>query len=185
MEKLSIKMANLLVKKKYIEEKMYSIYQYGLQMALEIGCSFITSIIICCLWGKVIEGIIFFVVFIPLRSYLGGFHMKSYWVCYICSCISLIVILWISSFAPDFLISWLILCIAIIIILIEAKKAKSKDIEGKHFYPKICESIILVLIMAIVFSVGGDSSKVFLLACTSTLVAFSKLLERKREKEVN
>ena len=185
MEKLSIKMANLLVKKKYIEEKMYSIYQYGLQMALEIGCSFITSIIICCLWGKVIEGIIFFVVFIPLRSYLGGFHMKSYWLCYICSCISLIVILWMSSFTPNFLISWLILCGAITIIFIEAKKAKLRDVEGKHFYPKICGLIVLVLIMGGVFSVGGYSSKVFLLACTSTLVAFSKLLERKREKEVN
>ena len=59
MEKISIVMVNILVKKKIIEETVHSIYQYGLQMALEIGCSFITSIIICCLWGKVIEGTIF------------------------------------------------------------------------------------------------------------------------------
>ena len=65
------------------------------------------------------------------------------------------------------------------------KKAKLRDVEGKHFYSKICGLIVLVLIMGGVFSVGGYSSKVFLLACTSTLVAFSKLLERKKEKEVN
>ncbi len=182
MEKLSIRMANLLVRKKYIEEKMYSIYQYGLQMALEIGCSFITSIIICCIWGKIIEGIIFFVVFIPLRSYLGGFHMKSYWVCYICSCISLIVVLWLGSFTPDFSISWLLLCISIITIFIEAKKEKLRDVEGRYFYTRICGLILLILIIGIVFSVLGYFSKLFLLACTSTLVASSKLLERTKAK---
>ena len=78
MEKLSIRIADLLLEKQYIEESMYNIYQYGMQMALEIGLSFITSIFICCIWRKIAEGIIFFAIFIPLRSYLGGFHMKSY-----------------------------------------------------------------------------------------------------------
>ena len=69
MEQLSIKIANILLRNKYIEEAMYSVYQYGIQMAFEVGCSFIMSIIICCACGQMIDGIIFFGVFIPLRSY--------------------------------------------------------------------------------------------------------------------
>ena len=64
MEKLSIRIADLLLEKQYIEESMYNIYQYGMQMALEIGLSFITSIVICCIWGKIAEGIIFFAILI-------------------------------------------------------------------------------------------------------------------------
>ena len=39
MEQLSIKIANILLRNKYIEEAMYSVYQYGIQMAFEVGCS--------------------------------------------------------------------------------------------------------------------------------------------------
>lgn len=52
MEQLSIKIANILLRNKYIEEAMYSVYQYGIQMAFEVGCSFIMSIIICCACGQ-------------------------------------------------------------------------------------------------------------------------------------
>ena len=124
MKKISIRIADLLLRKHHIEESMYNIYQYGLQMTLEIGCSFITSIIVCCIWGKVIEGILFFVIFIPLRSYLGGFHMKSYWACFICSLVTLIAVLGLSPFAPKYYISWLILGISIVMIFFEAKKEK-------------------------------------------------------------
>lgn len=183
MKKISIRIADLLLRKHHIEESMYNIYQYGLQMTLEIGCSFITSIIVCYIWGKVIEGILFFVIFIPLRSYLGGFHMKSYWACFICSLVTLIAVLGLSPFAPKYYISWLILGISIVMIFFEAKKEKMKDAEGRYFYPKICVIILLILITGIVFTALHSSSKMFLLACTNALVAASKLLERVRAKE--
>ena len=34
MEKLSIRIADLLLEKQYIEESMYNIYKYGMQIAL-------------------------------------------------------------------------------------------------------------------------------------------------------
>lgn len=182
MEKLSIKIADLLLKRRYIEDSMYNIYQYGMQVALETGFSFITSAVICWIWGKIVEGIIFFAIFIPLRSYLGGFHMKSYGACYICSCITLVAILGVSSFEPDYYISWIILSIAAIVVFLEAKKEKMKDAEGKYFYPKICMIILAILLIGIVFTAMGSSSKLFLLACTNILVAASKLLERTKAK---
>ncbi len=181
MEKVSIKIADILLKKHYIEESMYNVYQYGMQMALEIGFSFITSIVICCLWGKIVEGIIFFAVFIPLRSFLGGFHMKGYMACYICSCVTLIIVLGLSSLAPDYFVSWPILVISIAVIFFEAKKECVQSEDGKHFYPIICLFILVILIMSAVLTALGSFSLLFLLACTNGLVAASKLLERIQE----
>ncbi len=60
-----------------------------------------------------------------------------------------------------------------------------KDAEGRHFYPKICMIILIILIIGIVFTTLGSSSKLFLLACTNILVAVSKLLERTQAIEEN
>lgn len=177
MEELSIKITNLLLGKHYIDESMYSIYQYGMQMALEIGLSFMTSAIICYIWGKVVEGLIFFLIFIPLRSYLGGFHLKSYKACYICSCITLVVVLGLSNLGPDHYISWLVLSISIIIVFFESKIEKKNDAAGRYFYRKICMIIFAIIAIGIVFTVVGYSSKLFLLACTCSLVAISKIVE--------
>lgn len=177
MEKLSIKITNHLLSKQLIEESMYSIYQYGMQMALEIGLSLITSAIICLIWGKVVEGLIFFVIFIPMRSYLGGFHLKSYNACYICSCITLVAVLGLSNFEPDYYVSWLILSISIIIVFFESLIEKKRDAAGRYFYRIICIIVIGIIAASIVFTVAGHSSGLFLLASTCALVAISKLLE--------
>lgn len=177
MEKLSIRITNLLLVKHYIEESQYSIYQYGMQMALEVGLSFITSAIICYIWGKIVEGVIFFSIFIPLRSYLGGFHFKSYKACYICSCVTLVAVLGLSYLEPDYYISWFILSISALLVFFESLIEKNHDAEGRYFYRKICTIIIIILAVGIVVTVAGHASRLFLLACTCALVAITKILE--------
>lgn len=175
MEKLSMKITDLLVRKNCIEQSMYSIYQYGTQMLLEIGCSFLTSILICGMCGMLVEGLIFFAVFIPLRSYLGGVHMKSYWACFLCSVTALVGILALVRFlAPGELVSWTLLLVSSLGIFLEAR-ADSRDEEGRHFYPRICMLILAILMAGTVFWVFREFSKLFLLACTAALAAVSKL----------
>ena len=179
MEKLSYRIANLLLKKQYIEESMYDIYRYGMQMTLEIGFSFFTCIIICHLLGMLAEGLIFFLIFIPLRSYLGGVHMEKYWTCFICSCITLIVILEaIKMINPDPVLIWFSLIASIIYIFVKAKVNKDIDLENAQFFKKVCSILLLIVIVGVVLSLMGDFSTVFLMACTCILVAVSKMLER-------
>lgn len=97
----------------------------------------------------------------------------------------LFAVLGLSSFEPYYYISWLILSISIIMVFLEAKREKMKDAEGRYFYPKICMIILIILIIGIVFTTLGSSSKLFLLACTNILVAVSKLLERTQAIEEN
>lgn len=86
MTYLSIKLTDFILKKGVISENDYSIYQYGFQCFLEISTSTICSIIIALFLKMLPECILFFLFFIPLRSYSGGIHMQTYTACFLCSC---------------------------------------------------------------------------------------------------
>lgn len=83
MEKMARELAKLLVRENLINDSMLEIYQYGLVRMMELGGAVLTSFVICLIMGMLKEGIIFLSFFVPLRSYLGGFHLKKYWQCYI------------------------------------------------------------------------------------------------------
>lgn len=152
-------------------------------MAFEVGCSFIMSIIICCACGQMIDGIIFFGVFIPLRSYLGGFHMNSYWACFICSSTVLVGILLLVRFCnPNPIVSWIMLIFSVVIIVWKAKKASEVDEEGQHYYPRICIIVVGILFVSIIFFAISKFSLLFLIACTNVLVVISKFLEKRQEE---
>ena len=141
------------------------------------------SIIICCECGQMIDGIIFFGVFIPLRSYLGGFHMNSYWACFICSSTVLVGILLLVRFCnPNPIVSWIMLIFSVVIIVWKAKKASEVDEEGQHYYPRICIIVVGILFVSIIFFAISKFSLLFLIACTNVLVVISKFLEKRQEE---
>lgn len=89
MEKFSIILTNHLVKKNVVVAEKSSIYQYGFQIGLEVCFNTIISIFIALQCQMVWETLVFFGVFILLRSYAGGLHLKTYIRCLVCSCASL------------------------------------------------------------------------------------------------
>ncbi len=80
--------------------------------------------------------------------------------------------------APPAYVSWFILCLSQAEIIRGAHKEKLRNEEGKHFYPKICLIALFIVIAAVVLSVSGDLSKLFLIADTCLLAALSKLSEK-------
>lgn len=186
-QNIQSKKENLIVgslKKRECKRKLNPILRHnGIQMAFEVGCSFIMSIIICCACGQMIDGIIFFGVFIPLRSYLGGFHMNSYWACFICSSTVLVGILLLVRFCnPNPIVSWIMLIFSVVIIVWKAKKASEVDEEGQHYYPRICIIVVGILFVSIIFFAISKFSLLFLIACTNVLVVISKFLEKRQEE---
>ena len=89
MEHLSIVLTDYIFKKGIIDEKSYEIYQYGFQCFLEVSTSTICSIIIALLLHMLPECLFFFLLFIPMRSFSGGLHLKTYFSCFIGSCLIL------------------------------------------------------------------------------------------------
>lgn len=107
MSRAARALADYVLYKGVINKNEYDMYEYGFQIALETGLSLIISGIIAGLLHMIPEGILFFIVFIPLRSYAGGLHMKKYLHCLILSCLTFSAVLLIVKYVrlPIFILS--------------------------------------------------------------------------------
>ncbi len=74
-----------------LEEK--ELFVFGLQQGLLIILNVISSIIIGYIFGMVWQSIVFMVMYIPLRSYVGGYHARTQLRCYVFSLVLISVVL--------------------------------------------------------------------------------------------
>lgn len=65
----------------------HSIYAYGFSLIIEIFMVTIVSVILAGIMGKLKQCLVFFMTFIPLRRYGGGFHLSSFKKCFLLSVI--------------------------------------------------------------------------------------------------
>lgn len=178
MEKIAEKLAKLLVRENVISDSMLEIYQYGLVRMFEIGGAVLTGFVICLIMGMLKEGIIFFIFFVPLRSYLGGIHLKKYWQCYIVSCFTLLLVLAITrAELLDMPVSAGLIIAASIGIGLEAKLGQKE--QGNKVYSLVVWSVLLVLLAVMGFSIMREQESVLvLLCCVTMIVLVSKVLEQ-------
>lgn len=80
----------------YSDEEL-EIIMYGIHAIIEMGITFITCFFIVCITHSYLEGIIFFSIFIPLRSFAGGFHFDKTWICTVTSALYFFFIIEISN----------------------------------------------------------------------------------------
>lgn len=86
-------LANYVIQKGTVEEDEREMYEYGFQIAMESVLCIITCFIISLVLHTIPEGILFFVIFVPLRSYAGGLHLDNYWSCFSLSCLTFFAIM--------------------------------------------------------------------------------------------
>lgn len=178
MEKIANRIAKLLVREKLISKSMMEVYQYGLIRMLELGGAVLTSLLICLAMGRLKEGIIFFAFFMPLRSYLGGFHLKKYWQCYLMSCFTLFTVLMITEFVSlDMRVSSGLIILTSMGIGLEANRERKKP-ENK-IYALVVWGVLAVLLAVMIFClVRKQESVLVVLCCVTTIVLVSKVCER-------
>lgn len=68
-----------------IKEDDINVYQYGYTLAFEVMLNLICSLSLGIMLGIIKEVIFFLCIFIPLRSFSGGYHADKAWKCIILS----------------------------------------------------------------------------------------------------
>lgn len=76
-----------------VDETEREIYEYGFMCSLEIGIFALSCLFVTIFLRMYVNGIIFFIIFSPLRSYAGGLHLESYRSCLVLSCLTFSVML--------------------------------------------------------------------------------------------
>ena len=107
---ISRKITELLVKNGIVDDKEYDLYLYSIQSLIGNVVNIITCLILGIVFREVIKAVIFLAIMIPLRSSVGGYHLKNSFTCYIASTCLVAVCLLLPRYMPvGFEISYFIM----------------------------------------------------------------------------
>ena len=79
---VSSMITNHLIKASIIEEKQRELYEYSIKSLFGNVLNIVSCLAIGVLCGECVRAIIFLLVMAPLRSSIGGCHLKSSLLCF-------------------------------------------------------------------------------------------------------
>lgn len=183
MEYLAKKLTNYIYKKKIITEELIEIYQYGFQCFLELSVSTICSIIIALFLGMLPECLFFFLLFIPMRSYGGGLHMKTYFACFIGSCFiltfSLLAVKYLTISIPISFALYLFAAVLILVIgPVDHPNRKVDAQENRTFIKRTYFTMLISFFLALFFIFTQNTRYMFLQAIVFVFISATSLIGR-------
>lgn len=150
MDKIAQGLVRYVINKGVITEEERAEYVYGFTTALEMCLSLLVSSLIAYKLHTIVEGIFFFVIFIPLRSYAGGLHLDQYYKCLALSCLTFLAVMLISKmFTGNMayeLIAFLILELIIYALYPVENVNRSVDLKENAYFKKSWKSICLLIL---------------------------------------
>jgi accessory gene regulator B len=152
IDKLSTMISSEFVKHNIISEDVKDVYKYGVEISISSIIGFVITFIIGLIFNALIQTMIFYVVFISLRSMTGGYHAETYLKCNtIFSFISMFTILF-SKVASEIqlsvgMITLFFLPAVVIFIRLAPVENPNKPIEEKkRVYWKLTAVVVSVLL---------------------------------------
>lgn len=183
MEHLAKKLADYIYEKEIITEELVEIYQYGFQCFLELSVSTMCSIIIALFLGMLPECLFFFLLFIPMRSYGGGLHMKTYFACFIGSCLiltsSLLAVKYLTIPIPISFALYLLAAILILVIgPVDHPNREIDEQENRTFMKRIYFTMFISFLLTLFFIFTQNTKYMFLQAIAFAFVSVTSLIGR-------
>lgn len=183
MNHLAKKLTNYIFEKGIITEEVLTIYEYGFQCFLEMVTSTLCSIIIAIFLNMLPECLFFFLLFIPLRSFGGGLHMKTYFACFIGSCLILVSALLSAKYltVPLVMSFGLYALSAILILIIGPVDHPNREVDAQDnriFIKRIYITIFVSLFFAIFFIISKNTKYMFLQAIVFLFVLVTSFIGR-------
>jgi accessory gene regulator B len=156
------RLGELLVQNKVISLEEKELVIFGLQQGLIMILNVISSIIVGYIFGMVWQSIVFMVMYIPLRSYVGGYHARTQLRCYLFSIVLISLVLWGIKLIPwtSFICVVVSVVIGIIIFVFAPRADENKPLDEIEIvvFGKRARGIYLVqeLILLIFLIIGWN-----------------------------
>lgn len=174
-------LTDYVIHKGMVEEKDRNIYEYGFAMALEVGLFAVFSIFAALCLNMPIEGLIFFIIFAPLRSYAGGLHLEKFRSCFILSCLTyLAVLLAVKYVQVPVAISFTVLMIIEVAVYylypVEHANREVDEDENKYFKTKLLKFLSFDFITGIICLVLKSETFLFEMALIIFIVMMTMVM---------
>ena len=169
-----------------ITDAEIDLYAYGIESVITIAINWSITLFLGIIFKQLIPTLIFSIIYIPLRSFAGGYHAKTEGRCFLYS-LTLIVICEIvikSSLSRNFHVWMVLFLVSIIIIYVWAPiEAESKPIfsEDSNKFRKIIFKIVIFSTLLLLIFIRKKKY----IWCQSVFLAFViegllLMIERKR-----
>lgn len=194
IEKLVDKFINKQLEENTISKEEVNIYRYGYILVCEVFVNIIIAAIIAGISGEWLLVTLFFIIYIPLRSFCGGWHAEKLFKCTIYS--NLIIVLMIISdeyVVKEFtgIIIFVLFIICLFLVLCWAPmdtKSKPIYVEERKVYKKKINVIVLVhLLIFIVMMLTKWNTIMYVITfsyVTQVVMLFLEKISRKIKKDI-
>lgn len=180
MERIAKRLTAYIIGKGIVAESEEKIYLYGFQMGLELIFNLIVSILIAIKMDMLPQAAIFFIVFIPIRSYAGGFHFEKYLHCFILSVVTYVGVLELSQILT---IAGEIHIVADVVLLIlvrylfpvqNVRRMIDED-EKRYFSKKLQQILVAEFVLIVVLLVLKKEDLLAVVNLTLVLIVVSMI----------
>lgn len=189
MEKISKILADYVIHKGMVNEEDRSMYEYGFIITMEVALFAIFCLIMTLHLHMFIEGILFFVIFVPLRSYTGGLHLEKYYSCLILSCITFSgILIVVKHIQMPMWVSVVVLFVLTIFVYmlypVENINRKVDREENQYFKTKLKRFLFMDMLIAVLCIILKSDSELFLMATVFTVVVITMLIGKYKNKNI-
>lgn len=181
MNKVAEALTDYVIRKGMVAEQDREIYIYGFTITAEVGLFALFSLFMTVHLHMFMEGILFFIIFIPLRSYAGGLHLKKYHVCFLLSCLTFsAILLHVKYFQFPIHFLLMILCLFEVVVYalypVENVNREVNSEENTYFKKKLKMYLLLDIIIAAICVVLNKNSYIMVIAETFFIVVVTMIL---------
>lgn len=181
MEWLSDKLISCLLRQNVINENEQELYRFGFQSGLEMMTCYLVSLAAAAYFHRIPEYLLFSLVFIPIRSYAGGLHLPSYSQCFICSCLVIAAVIFLSGKleVAASISAAAILIILLILLIIKPVNHENRPVdedEQHYFAQKLRLTVFGIGVLTGVLFLTGRSHYLVVVMLTLATAVISMFL---------
>lgn len=153
------------------------IYAYGLEIIISTGAGFLCILLSAFLMRVPALGVIFILVFSPLRMFVGGYHAQTYKKCFFISVSSFLILLFISKKIGNTIlllpVIFIFLCACCYILSKRPviNKRQEISVQKQNRNIKIARMILEIDILGVIFLSGISKELMCMAALSIILVA--------------
>lgn len=153
---LSNYLIDKMVESEVIQEEDKEMYLYGLNQGGIIIQNIFITVIIGSIFGNLIATCVFLIVYIPLRSFAGGYHAATPKKCFVYSIFLILVIQLYFWYFFEVMYQWIypVMLICSFIIYIYSPMPSSNkplSVKEKYYYKKVVARILISAGLVLLF----------------------------------
>ena len=194
LEKLVNKIIKKQIEKKTIGQEEVGIYRYGYFLLFEVLLNIIIAFIIGILFKYLKTIIVFLAVYIPIRTYSGGWHADKLWKCTVISNIMIVGIELLVKYCTKalnnnivYINSFVVLFICIVYICVVSPvdtKTKPLNAKEKKIYKnKLLRIIVFQICILLIFVFSKAKAEIFILEYGYLMQTIMLLMEKMKNKD--